>query len=284
LVVAAPFLAVTAERDVEVDAAVPAGASLQKDTVAPPLQGSLTANVWNQSSAEYRACCRTIYAAATYRLEEMMEDAVPAFERPAVVMDLDETVLDISSFQAFLYENGLKYTSELWSRYEREGKEEVALVPGAGEFIARAEEMGVAVIYLSNRNDANREHTVAVLERLGLNMDGINERVYLKPSGASSDKSPRRDAVCARYNVLMIFGDNLRDFSEVFAPARLGDDSTAADFIAAIDARNEAVDDAACHWGVDWYALPNCMYGEWEKLVTPNPVDIMRHTDMEPGQ
>ena len=247
---------------------------------APPEQGSLTANIYTHTAAEYRACCLTIYAAAGYRLEELMEDADPPLARPAVVLDLDETVLDITSFQTFTYENELSYTPALWSVYEQEGIDEVELVPGAGEFIAKAEALGVSVVYLSNRNEANQGHTVAVLERLGLNVDGIEERVFLKATGGSSNKSSRRDAISARYNIVMIFGDNLRDFAEVFAPDRLGDDATTDDYLRAIEARDTAVDDAACHWGVDWFVLPNCMYGEWEKLVTPNPVDILRPTEM----
>jgi len=252
--------------------------------VAPPEQRSLTANIYNQAAAEYRACCMTIYAAAAYRLEEMMEDADPPLARPAVVMDLDETVLDISSFQTFLYENELSYTPELWSVYEQEGVGEVLLVPGAGEFIARAEALGVSVVYLSNRNEATREYTVAALEQLGLNTKGIEERIFLKPTGGSSDKSARRDAISARYNIVMIFGDNLRDFAEIFAPERLGDDAATDDYLRAIGARGAAVDAAACHWGVDWFVLPNSMYGEWEKLVPPNPVDILRPTGMTVGQ
>lgn len=248
---------------------------------APSVRGSLSANVYTHASAEYRACCMTIYRAAGDRLAELMEDAEPRPERPAVVMDLDETVLDITSFQTFIYESGLSYTSELWEVYEREWGGEVLLVPGAGEFIDRAEALGVSVVYLSNRNESTREHTVAVLERLGVITEGIDERVYLKPAGASSDKSPRRDAISARYNVLMIFGDNLRDFAEVFAPEKLGGDATTGDYLRATGARNAAVDAAACHWGVDWFVLPNCMYGEWEKLVPPNPVDVMRPTEME---
>jgi len=258
--------------------AVPAFADTMP--TAPPEQGSLLANVYTMTAAEYRACCRTIYAAAGYRLEELMEDADPSPIRPAVVMDLDETVLDITSFQTFVYENELSYTPARWSVYEQVGVEEVLLVPGAGEFIAKAEALGVSVIYLSNRNEANQEFTIAALEHVGLNIEGIEERIYLKPAGASSDKSPRRDAISARYNVLMIFGDNLRDFSEVFKPEQLDDGAAIEDYRAAIHARGDAVDDAVCHWGVDWFMLPNCMYGEWEKLVPPNPVDIMRPTGM----
>ncbi len=247
---------------------------------APVSLRTLYANVYLQTSGEYRACCYGIYAAAALRLEELMEDADPAPARPAVVMDLDETVLDVSSFQTFLYENGLEYTSELWAEFERSGVEDVALVPGANEFIGKAEALGVAVVFLSNRNQVNEASTVAALERLGVGTAGISERMYLRPEGGPSDKSPRRDAISARYNVLMYLGDNLRDFSEVFAVPELADDATAADHMSAIDERSAAVDEAACHWGVDWFVLPNPVYGEWEKLVSERPEDILRPSSM----
>ena len=244
--------------------------------VAPVSLRTLYANVYLQTSAEYRACCYGIYAAAGYRLEELMEDADPAPLRPAVVMDLDMTVLDVSSFQTFLYENGIKYTPQLWDEFERGGVDDLLLVPGAKDFIDRAEGLGVTVVYLSNRNERNQEWTVAGLERLGLDTTSISERIYLKPEGGSSDKSPRRDAVSARFNVLMCLGDNLRDFSEVFAPAKLSADATIEDHLAAIAERSAAVDDAACHWGIDWFVLPNPIYGEWEKLVSEVPEETLR--------
>jgi len=263
----------------------PAVASQALGTLEPAVAsqalGTLSANVYAQTSAEHRACCYGIFAAATWRLEEALEDAEPVPARPAVVMDLDETVLDNSSFQAFLYRNGLVYTPELWERFEREGVHEVGLVAGAELFIRKAESLGVAVVYLSNRNETNASRTVAALAHVGLDTTLIAQRLFLKPNAGSSDKSRRRDAASARYNVLMYLGDNLRDFSEVFAPDRLPHSATTDDYLRAMEARSASVDDATCHWGVDWFVLPNPMYGEWEKLVPPNPADILRPSGME---
>ena len=259
------------------------GADIAGSVGAPPPVSlrTLYSNVYLQTSAEYRACCLGIYAAAAYRLEELLEDLEPEPACPAVVMDLDMTVLDVSSFQTYLYVNGLEYTPELWVEYERDGMESVRLVPGAKRFIERAEALGVTVVYLSNRNEVTREFTVAALERLGVDVEGIEERIYLKPTGASSDKSPRRDALAARHNVLVCLGDNLRDFSEIFKPARLLEDATAEDYRRAIEDRAAAADDAACHWGVDWFVLPNPIYGEWEKLVSPTAEEILQPSFME---
>jgi len=248
----------------------------------PAEQGALSANLYVQTSAEYRACCMGIYAGASLRLEEILEDADPAPLRPAVVMDIDETVLDNSTFQTFLYVNGLDYSDELWARFEQEGVGEVGLVPGAKQFIDRAEALGVSVIYLSNRNERNLEWTAKALEGAGLGSEGLRERLYLRPDGAPSDKSPRRDAAGARYNVLMYFGDNLRDFSEIFAAPKLPADATTGDRLDAIAARAGAVDDASCHWGLDWFVLPNPTYGEWEKLEGPQPAGILRQSGMRP--
>ncbi|MCD4689842.1 hypothetical protein K8S17_00105 [bacterium] len=243
--------------------------------------GALGGNIYVQTSAEYRACCYGIYACASLRLEEMLEEADPRPAGPAVVMDLDETVIHNGSFQTFLYENGLEYTPELWDEFERRCVAEVRLVPGAREFIERTEALGVTVLYLSNRNERNRVWTASALEVVGINVDELTERLYLKPSGASSNKSAHRDAIAARYNVLMLFGDNLRDFSDVFKAAKPAENATTGDYLDAIAARTLAVDEAACHWGIDWFVLPNPVYGEWQKLISPVPASTLQPSDMK---
>jgi acid phosphatase len=240
---------------------------------------TLYANAYVQASAEYRACCHGIYASAAIRLREILEGLEPDPRPPAVLMDLDETVLDNSRFQTFLYVNGLTFTDELWDAFERGGVQEVGLVPGARAFIEEAESLGVTVVYLSNRNERNLRWTAQAVGHAGLNAESIEKRLYLKPEGGSSDKTARRDAVSERYNVLMYFGDNLRDFSEVFASPRLPAGATADDRRDAISERAAAADDAVGRWGIDWFVLPNPVYGEWEKLIGEPPHAILRPTD-----
>jgi acid phosphatase len=89
--------------------------------------------------------------------------------------------------------------------------------------------------------------------------------------------------VVAQYNVLLVFGDNLRDFSETFLAKKVtpsdGDGADAYD--RAIGARLKSVDDAACHWGIDWFVLPNPGYGEWEKLIANEPMKRLRPSGMK---
>ena len=216
------------------------------------------------------------------RLDSSLRNAKPQPTRPAVVMDLDETVLDNSAFQTFLYNHHLEYTDKLWADYEQNDPQDVTLIPGAKHFIDRAESLGVNVVFISNRSDEYRTLTKRALQRLlGSDPTRPIDRLYLRSKDGNSDKSSRRDAVAAKFNVLMYFGDNLRDFSDVFAAAKLPQNPTPQECLEAIDVRQSAADDASCHWGVDWFVIPNPVYGEWEKLIGPDPEAIMHSTSLK---
>jgi len=252
----------------------------KSEAPALPEAARLGANLYLQASAEYRACCYGIYKGATMRLETMLQSARPKPAFPAVVMDLDETVLDNSAFQTFLYKNHLEYTEDRWADYEEHYPQDVTLIPGAREFIGRAEKSGVTVVFISNRSEAFKKSTMEALQRLGVGGVHLEGRLYLKPVNGSSDKAARREAVAAKYNVLMYFGDNLRDFSEAFANSKLPPNATAEDHAKAYQARAAQADHAQGHWGVDWYVLPNPVYGEWDRAIGPDPVVLMHPTSM----
>jgi 5'-nucleotidase (lipoprotein e(P4) family) len=260
--------------------AISANEAIAQKQVPPfPMAWRMGSNLYMQTAAEYRACCLQIYACAERRLEAILHAKPLAFPKPAMVMDLDETILDNSAFQTFLYQNNLEYTEALWDVYEKDYPHEVTLVPGAKDFIAKAESNGVTIVYISNRSEKNRQSTIKALEQLGINTANINERLLLKKKGESSDKSARREEVALRYNILLYIGDNLRDFSEAFAAAKLRS-SAAETNLTEIERRYAAVDSAASHWGVDWFILPNPVYGEWEKLLGDQPRLKLRATKM----
>jgi acid phosphatase len=245
-----------------------------------PQESALGANLYVQTSAEYRACCLGVYQSARDRLAAVLPIVPRRPLKPAVVFDLDETVFDNARFQTFLDRERLPYQDAYWDLWEKGYPQEVGLVPGAKAFIERAEKLGVACVYLSNRLEKFRPATVAALALNGLNTDDLGGRLFLSPDG-SSDKAARREMVAARYRVLMYFGDNLRDFSEWFAaPAGLKPDDNAGQS-RAIRERYRKVDGAAGHWGVDWFVLPNPVYGEWTKLLGSNPRLKLKPTTMK---
>jgi acid phosphatase len=245
-----------------------------------PMERNLDASLWQQTSGEYRACCLQAYRQGQQRLREKLKDLPKEGEGkpPAVVMDLDETVLDNSGYQTWLIRSGRLYTDESWKVWESEHFKDVELVPGAGEFIAAAEQAGVTVIYISNRFEENRAFTVKTLQNLRLDTKGIDRRLLL--TTGLSDKTARRKQAERDHRVLLLFGDNLRDFDETFKAAKVGADDLAGQTRASAE-RLKKVDEHRRRWGDDWIILPNPTYGEWPKLVGSQPVDNLRPTTMK---
>jgi acid phosphatase len=234
-----------------------------------PYRG-LDSNLWMQTSAEYRACCLQAYNLATERLREAVE-VNPAGPR-AVIMDLDETVIDNAGYMAMILRSGLAFDARLWEIWERDHADMVGLIPGAKEFILEASRLGVTVIYISNRSHGSHAQAKTILARHGI---PVADDANIKLLTNSSDKTGRRDDVAREYTVLLLVGDNLRDFDEVFryaAPQQLSDESIQL----AIDARKDAVDQHREEWGDKWIILPNPSYGEWTKALGQGEADLDR--------
>lgn len=246
----------------------PAHAQSPNPPAVNPQEMRLLANLFMITAAEYRACCLQVFRWGEERLAQKLRGRADNTKPPAVVMDLDETVFDNAGFQTVLYRDRLVYTDALWDPWERDFPQEVRLVPGAKAFIEHAEACGVSVVYISNRMTRFRDSTIRALKHNGLNTHAIDERLLLKDD--TSDKTVRRKLARERFDVLLLFGDNLRDFSDEY---RATPGMTVA-------ARKEQVDAQAAHWGSDWFVLPNCSYGEWEKLLQPNPASHLLPTAM----
>ncbi|MBI1916155.1 MAG: hypothetical protein HYS12_15690 [Planctomycetes bacterium] len=247
-----------------------------------PQEAALLASLYVQTAAEYRACCLQTYAWASERLAEKLKGRAgrgtrPSGSRPAVVLDLDETVLDNSAFQTFLDRERLPYGDRYWEEWEENYPQEVRAIPGACEFIQEAQKKGVTAVYISNRLEKYKASTVRALEHLGIATEGIPNRLLLRADGAPSDKTGRRKHAEERYDVLLYVGDNLRDFSEEFV-ARPGEDEQGQKN--AIEERNRKVDANRRRWGVDWFVLPNPVYGEWQNLLGKDPRGKLRPTTM----
>jgi acid phosphatase len=242
-----------------------------------PQERGLDAISWMQTSGEYRACCLQTYRLALERLIEKYRILPDDGKVPAIIMDLDETVLDNSGYETWLFQHGTVYSNESWKRWERKHGDEVTLIPGALDLIRWADGNGLRVIFISNRFEENRDATTRTLSRLGIGTKDIAHRLLL--TTGPSDKSARRKLIFDRYRVLMLFGDNLRDFSEQLRAAKVDPADTAGQN-RAIAERLKQVDDRRSHWGNDWIVLPNPVYGEWTKLIGTRPAENMRPTKM----
>jgi len=225
---------------------------------------NLNATLWMQSAAEYRVDTASKYRQAKAVLDQAIADRrwtaateqtgdVTGLRPLAVIMDLDETVLDNSAFQGELTKRRTIFNAELWDEWV--AKAQATALPDAVDFIAYAESRGVTVFYVTNLTVAGEAATRRNLERLGVRLPaGIDTvlTVREKPEW-SNEKSNRRALIAATHRILMLIGDDLGDF---ISAAREAPEN-----------RVKAAEQYAAYWGERWVLLPNPTYGSWEAAL-----------------
>ncbi len=229
----------------------------------------LMATLWYQKSAEMRAIYYQTYNFAKTILLNKLPYA-DTLKRKAVVVDIDETVLDNSPFEAYCIINNLSYSSDEWAKWVN--KASAKALPGAVDFLNYAKFKDVETFYISNRRKNLKLKTMENLKNLGFPFVD-DEHIFLRDSVGT--KRYRRKKVLQNYDVLLYIGDNLTDFSDVYEDR----DSLLAKNI---------VDKNITTFGKDFLILPNPMYGEWEKplfnnnmRLSPEKKDSLRKVVLE---
>jgi 5'-nucleotidase (lipoprotein e(P4) family) len=210
---------------------------------------SVTAVLWFQRSAEYRALCYQAYNLAELRVKEYL--AGTDHEKPAaVIFDIDETLLDNSPQEALNILDGKTFSPERWKVWSDLAS--AAAVPGGLDFCRFLAVNDIQVIYISNRLTTEAEATLLNLQKWNFPF-ADQKHLYLKSD--TSGKELRRNMVEKQYRVILLVGDNLSDFDQVF------EDRT-------LDFGFKTVDSLRNDFGKKFIVLPNPMYGDWTKPLT----------------
>ncbi|MGV8960136.1 MAG: 5'-nucleotidase, lipoprotein e(P4) family [Stenotrophomonas sp.] len=250
--------------------------------VAAPANDNLNAVLWVQRSDEYRALALQTWRAAARLLDQAVADphwnALLPEEggardtrglKPAVVVDVDETVLDNSPYQARLVVDGSSYNDATWEAWVAERKAKP--VPGAVEFARAAAAKGVTMVYITNRTEAMKQDTLANLRQAGFPVadDSVYLGLGMSVPGCEqrgSEKGCRRQLVARKYRVLMQFGDQITDFVQIT------DNRYAT--------RRTLMEQHDAWLGQRWWVIPGPTYGGWEAAAFNNkwslPEDIRR--------
>jgi 5'-nucleotidase (lipoprotein e(P4) family) len=208
--------------------------------------------LWMQNSGEERALAYQAFTLARIMLDRDLRMNHRGGARRAVVVDVDETIMDNSRYQATLVKNGKSYDDQSWAQWVNLA--EATAVPGAVEFLRYAASRGVRVFYITNRKQADKEATAANLKKLGF--PGVSDETLLpRTDPNSSSKEPRRQSVSAKYRIVLLMGDNLNDFAEVFEQSKT------------VESRLAAVEKNQSQFGTRFIVLPNPMYGDWENSL-----------------
>jgi acid phosphatase len=222
---------------------------------------NLNAVLWTQRSVEFRGNAVTAFTLARLRLNQALNDrswtAAPAeqtgnFGRlpPAVVLDIDETLLDNSAYQAWNIVAGTGFDPKTWTAFV---KSEISVpIPGAVDFTQYAASKGVVVFYVTNRSAEEEAATRDNLERYGFPLDANIDTVLTaqeRPDWKSA-KGTRRAYIAKDYRILIAGGDKFGDFTDDYK-------GTEAERHAVWDANKE-------RWGHDWIVVANPTYGSFE--------------------
>jgi 5'-nucleotidase (lipoprotein e(P4) family) len=253
--------------------------------VAPAVAGpaaddNLNAVAWSQNASEHDFIYLQTFRDAQEKILKAKQDptwdALPKDDRaahvslkglkPAVVLDIDETVLDNSPYQARLIRAGGEFNEADWAAWCREAI--ARPLPGALAFTKFAAEHGIAVIYISNRAKDLDDATLTNLRSAGFPVAGKESFLGLGTfvegcEQVGSEKGCRRQLVAKNYRVLMQFGDQIGDFANIAGNNAEGRAKAMAPYTAWIGER--------------WFVLPNPTYGSWEPALFDNDFGLPRN-------
>ena len=228
----------------------------------PPANDQLDSVLWTQTSIEHEMIYRQLFANATRQLDVALADpswdALPFPPRnlqglpPAVVVDIDETLLDNVPLNARDIINNQVYSYERWNTWVDQAKADA--LPGSVAFLQAAEQKGIKVYYLTNREHSQVAATVKNLRLRGFPVEsGEQVLAASTPTGhcesAGYGKNCRRQWVASHARVLLMAGDSMGDFVQA-------EHNT-------LQAQRQAVAPYAGWLGQRWFLLPNPTYGNW---------------------
>ena len=175
-------------------------------------------------------------------------------QRPAVVLDIDETALMNLGYEADDSQRSGAYDQKRWDRWEESGVTAVDPVPGVVETLRAARASGIEVVFNSNRASANASATIDALTLAGLGPVVHLQNLWLKGDDATgaSGKDARRWEISGKYCVIAMVGDQLGDFTDLFNAAGM----TPAERRAQTNSPKLRM-----LWGHGWFVLPNPVYG-----------------------
>ncbi len=224
--------------------AAPAAPKADAPAATAPAFKASTGLHWYRTSAEHRAAYLQAYRLATLRVDEAAQGRKPGTW--AVILDVDDTILDVSGYQKE-YEQ-LGHSPEggfsAWSR-----RKEAVAVPGARAFLEHVRALGGKVVLVTNRGQADCPATEENVRAQQLPFDQA-----LCRTEKGDDKNPRFEAVqhgvapstLGPLDVVLWVGDNIQDFPGLKQAAL-----------------RDAPDSALDQVGVRFIVLPNPTYGSW---------------------
>lgn len=226
----------------------------------------LNAVLWVQTSPEYEMCVTQTFRTARSLLERALAiptwtaatEQVPGYEDhpPAIILDVDETVLDNSPYQADMVARNESFVSAAWDEWVAAAR--APALPGARDFLRYAKLRGVKAFFVTNRSSQERAATLANLRGQFPDLAIADDQLLCSGERPewTSDKTSRRSFIAneLHHRILLLLGDDYGDFLALSKE------------LSSEERRLEA-GKFERFWGTRWLCLPNAMYGHWEKSL-----------------
>lgn len=228
----------------------------------PAAYDQLDAMLWTQTSIEKELIFHQVYAGASRNLIPALNDpqwdALPGEPRPlaglppAIIIDVDETLLTNTALSARDIKANREFSYPRWNRWVEQ--RQAPALPGALAFASQAQQAGITLFYVTNREHLQAKATFDNLQQAGFPIETEEQVLGANtPTGrcqsSGYDKTCRRQWVGQHYRVLMLIGDSFGDFIET--PG------------AGLEAGRQAAAPYLGWLGERWFVLPNPTYGDW---------------------
>lgn len=229
----------------------------QKSTAYHSLQvdGKIYAAFFQQRAAEYQALSQQAYNVAKLRLDEAI--ATKGDQPLAIVTDIDETFLDNSYYAVEMARQGKTWSQDSWANWTSKGV--ATPLAGSLEFFQYAASKGVQIFYITNRYEVERPGTLANLQKYNYPLQSPQNLIL---RSKESSKETRRQNIAKDYNIVLLLGDSLTDFSNLFDNHKSEKE------------RAEAVETLKAEFGKRFIVLPNVGYGDWESAIFDYKYDL----------
>jgi acid phosphatase len=228
---------------------------------------------WVHNAAEFEALCLQAYRAAGDFLDSAMSNpdwsALPQQQDaadlpPAIILDVDETVVSNVEFQLTLEPPFRNSKLDDWNNANR-----AKPIPGAVEFVSVARAAGAELFFVTNRPCEEKDGTdnpcpqqdttIQDLADIGILADEAHVLLANEQPGWDREKSVRRSYIASSHRVIMLIGDDLGDFIPCTRKRALDPCSTGA----TVASRRAATYQYGEYWGAGWFILPNPMHGSF---------------------
>jgi predicted secreted acid phosphatase len=191
-----------------------------------------SAGVWSASpDSLYAADVEHIESDAEKDIKKAVKKAAKTGEKPAIVLDIDDTSLQSYDFEKA---TNFTYSSSGWEAYIKGTTRQAVF--GMPELVAYAKSKGVEVFFLSGLAESLRSYTVANLDTVGYKTaldtghvflkDKVNPPSYLSSCATAASwtcttvqykEGTRKYIESEGYNIIGSFGDQQSDLDGGYA-------------------------------------------------------------------